>query len=653
TDINERALNTNAPQIINGNQAGARLDQSLGSRDALALQYQFTSQTVDAFQLVAGQNPNTDTKSHLARIAWSRQWNATTVTNLSASYDRVSTLLEPDEGAVGPFVIVTALSFLGPDGSIPIDRAQNQIRYAGQLQRSLGKHDLTTGFGLLRRQINGLESNSQRGFFFIPANFGRTAIENFRLGAATEYAVATGNVHRGFRNWEMQFYVGDAWRRSARLTLQYGIRYQPATRPVEVNNLNVVPYDCDCNNVAPSFGFAYRLPRHFGIARAAYGLHFGEIYPVTFQQVRFSPPGSTRVVVNRPNLVNPLANSGQASPARPELYQLDPALASPYAHQYNLSWEPDWSGSVKLQLGYVGSRAHKLLTTWFLNRGRQLPGVESTVANLNDRRANPNYADIRWVLNGSRGYYDAGRVSLILSNGPRLKGLTADVSYWFSKAIDLGANYTNTATGRDARESRSQWEFETHRDLKGLSAFDQTHALLWRTSYAVRPATKLRGLEQLIGRWNFSTVVLVKTGTPFNVMIGSDGPGFGNVDGSSNDRPILLDPSILGRTIGHPDVSRQLLPPKAFTVLGKTDVRGNLGRHVFRKGPIRNVNASLTRAFAIGRDLRLSFRAESINLFNTPQFAEPGADLINPNFGAITNTLNDGRTFRFALQLGW
>ncbi|MGH9848043.1 MAG: hypothetical protein ACREEM_55875, partial [Blastocatellia bacterium] len=48
TDINERALNTNAPQIINGNQAGARLDQSLGSRDALALQYQFTSQTVDA-----------------------------------------------------------------------------------------------------------------------------------------------------------------------------------------------------------------------------------------------------------------------------------------------------------------------------------------------------------------------------------------------------------------------------------------------------------------------------------------------------------------------------------------------------------------------------------------------------------------------------
>ena len=46
----------------------------------------------------------------------------------------------------------------------------------------------------------------------------------------------------------------------------------------------------------------------------------------------------------------------------------------------------------------------------------------------------------------------------------------------------------------------------------------------------------------------------------------------------------------------------------------------------------------------------LTFRAESINLFNTPQFAEPGTDLTSPNFGQITNTLNDGRSFQFTLQ---
>jgi hypothetical protein len=35
------------------------------------------------------------------------------------------------------------------------------------------------------------------------------------------------------------------------------------------------------------------------------------------------------------------------------------------------------------------------------------------------------------------------------------------------------------------------------------------------------------------------------------------------------------------------------------------------------------------------------------------QFAEPGLELANQNFGQITNTLNDGRTFRFTLQVSW
>ena len=50
------------------------------------------------------------------------------------------------------------------------------------------------------------------------------------------------------------------------------------------------------------------------------------------------------------------------------------------------------------------------------------------------------------------------------------------------------------------------------------------------------------------------------------------------------------------------------------------------------------------------RDTRVTFRAESVNFFNTPQFADPNFSLTSPSFGRITNTLNDGRTFRFTLQ---
>ncbi|MFM8395140.1 MAG: hypothetical protein ACKOB4_14565, partial [Acidobacteriota bacterium] len=153
--------------------------------------------------------------------------------------------------------------------------------------------------------------------------------------------------------------------------------------------------------------------------------------------------------------------------------------------------------------------------------------------------------------------------------------------------------------------------------------------------------------------WTLSGIVLLKSGTPFNIQSGSDGPGYGNVDGNGGDRPNILDPSILGRTIGNPDTSQRLLPRSAFGFMNPTDKSGTLGRNVFRKGPIRNVNAALARNWTILSEMRLTFRAESINFFNTPQFAEPGAELANPNFGAITNTLNDGRTFKFTLQLGW
>ena len=54
----------------------------------------------------------------------------------------------------------------------------------------------------------------------------------------------------------MQFYAADKWQVTSDLTLDLGLRYEPVTSPVEVNGLTEIPYDCDCNNFAPRFGFA-------------------------------------------------------------------------------------------------------------------------------------------------------------------------------------------------------------------------------------------------------------------------------------------------------------------------------------------------------------------------------------------------------------
>jgi hypothetical protein len=640
TDINPRMLNTSSPQTIDQNNGGARLDQHVGARDRLSWRYQFTSQHVEAFELVAGQNPNSDTHAHTVRATWERRWNAETTMDLSAGFDRIGTLLAPEKNAVGPLVSISGLESLGPLASIPIDRKVNLFRYGAQLRRAKGAHDWTAGLDLLRRQFNGIETDCQRGFFAFGNDFGRDSITNLRLGTPTQNITATGDVLRGFRNWDMQFYAGDKWQMRSNLSLQFGVRYQPVTRPIEVNGKNTIPYPCDCNNVAPYAGLAYRLPGDWGVLRGAGGVQYGEIYPVTFQQVRFSPPLVHKVVVTAPSLVNPLGaltQYGDVPDPKTNLYLLDPNLRTPYEYQYNASWERRVAGNWNVQLGYVGSRGHKLLTMWYLNRAHPEAGIPLTTATINQRRANPVYAEIRYVLNGSRGYYDAARASLVLS---RWRGLSMDVAYWFSKAMDLGSSYTNTAYDADSRIGRSQSEFETHKDLKARSEFDQPHSFIWRASYAWRS-------------WTVSGVTLLKSGTPFNVVTGSDGPGFGNVDGSGNDRPNLLNPSGPGRTIGNPDTAASLLRKSDFAFLAPGAETGNLGRNVFRKGGIRNVNVALSKAWVLRPETRVTLRAESINLFNTPQFSAPGAELSSPNFGQITNTLNDGRAFRFTAQFAW
>ncbi len=652
TDINPRALNTNDIQAINNDRGSVRLRQAIREDDELVLNYSHTGQKVDAFQLVGGQNPDTTTKNHVAAATWNRTWSPATTTSLTAAFERVGSLLVPEESSVGPLVLTGfVVEFLGPSSNIPIDRALNRFTYAARAEHLAGNHKWTVGAELTRRQVNGSEAESHRGLFFFRNDFGRDAITNIRLGTPSVYRVAVGSIHRGFRNWAMQYYVGNEWKAAKALTFNIGLRFEPVTAPTEVQGLTEIPYDCDCNNLAPRFGFAYDLGRRAGLLRGSYGIHYGQIFDVTYGQSRFSPPRNLNIAVQVPDLVEPLnrLEPGDLNPnARSTVFRMDPELATPYSHQYGLDWQIPLGADWTLSLGYVGSRTHKLLTLWYTNRAQPVPGIPQTTRTVNRRRPDLRFFDNRLGLNGSRAFFDAGKATLRI---PDWKGLTLDASYWWSKAIDLGNDFSNTASGRSGRLGRSQSEFNSHAEMRAVSSFDQPHAMLIRSQWR---APALPGpLEAVLGGWQLSAVVLAKSGTPFNVIAGSDGEGFGNVDGSPGDRPNLLDPAILGRSADDPDTSAGQLPKAAFEFIQPFDTAGDLGRNVFRKDGIFNINLAISKEWALPGDTSLLFRAESLNLFNHPQFAEPGRELTSPNFGQITNTLNDGRAFKFGLELSF
>ncbi len=652
-DIAARAHNTNSIQRINTDTARLQLDRdAFGGK--LALRHAWTAQNVDAFQLVRGQNPDTDNRSHSARMTWSRSFTPSTTLQASMGFDRLGTLLLPATGAVGPIMTGEALTVLGPFPNIPIDRAQNRFRHGATVRHTRGKHEITAGFALTRLQYNSDETDAARGILLFRANFGNDAITNLRLGLPQVMIVSNGSTYRGFRNWHNRFFLGDRWQTTDRLTLHVGVRYEPFSRPHDVTGRSDLAMDSDLNNFAGSFGFAYRLPGEAGVMRGAYGTHYGEIFPVTYGQERLNPPHLVTAVIPRPDLVSHRSFIGGPvtdPTARSSKVEAGPDLTVPYVHQYSFSWERRLGADWRLQLGYAGSRAHKLIITYFLNRAREVPGMVSTVRNINARRADQSIFEHLFIHNGSRAYYDAGRVTIA---APSWRGLSLNASYWLSKSIDLGGSYTNTASGPDARAAVSQMEGESHRDLKALSDFDQPHGFLVQGSYSLPKFSAGSLAARVFGGWSISAVGLLKSGTPFTVESGSDGPGFGNIDGRRRDRPMLLDSNILGNIVGSPDTSESQLPASAFRYIqAPMEQAGSLGRNTFRKGKIANVNASLSRRFPIAAERALEVRAESINFFNTPQFAEPTKSLTSPSFGQINNTLNDGRTFRFQLRFLW
>ncbi len=648
TDISPRALNTNAPQSINNDRIRGTFEQQFGDNRVTA-RYGLVRQKVDAFQLVAGQSPNTVTRNHQFRLTWSRGFSPATTADFTLGFDRTGSLLIPDESAFGAWVrFGNELSSLGPAGRFPVDRTQNQFRYGSRLRHIRGKHTFTFGFDLNRRQINGAEVQDHRGRFIFRQNFGNDVITNVRLGLPSSYAVAIGDVHRGFRVWLPAAYIGDEWKATTNLTLSLGLRWEPTPKPTEVNDLTQVPYESDLNNFAPRFGFAYRLPGRWGTMRSSYGIHYGEIFTSTFIQARINPPQNVTVNVQAPSLADPLREIDLENfdrNRRSTRFDLASDLVIPYTHSYNFSWEFELARDWTVEMGYVGSRSHKLLATWHLNRANQVEGIPLTTRTVNERRPDQRFFNVMHFTNGSRGYYDAAKIRLRI---PSWKGLSLEASYWFSKAIDLGSNYTNTASNANRQQTLGPSQFLIQEELRGLSNFDQPHAVLWNFSYQT---PTLNGWSRtLLGGWQLSTVVLGKSGTPFSVQSGSDAPGFGNVDGSQNDNPILLDPSILGLSADHPDTAAQVLDPTKFAFIQPGSLRGNLGRNTFRRDGIFNINMALSKRWVVGGEHAILFRAESLNVTNHAQFADPGSGVAFGNFGQITNTLNDGRAFKVTLR---
>jgi hypothetical protein len=674
-NLGDGRLNSNATRDIDSTDGLARLDLSPGERSTLVLRYSVSDYVEDPFQLVAGQNPQTNLRNQSAHSSLTHVFSPHTLFRFGLHYDRPSALLEPTErfnellAPLGitpvPDVTITGdAAGIGPGPKFPRRRVQNRFQTYSDLSRSLGRHMLKMGWSTTRIGLNDLQSDNSRGTLVFDFGEGRSPLDNFLLGTPSDYTIALGNLYRGFRNWEHFFFVEDQVRLSPTFSLSLGLRYELMTPPVEVNNLTDVGMKTDKNNFAPRFGFAWNPKGGNTTLRGAYGISYSTIFPVTYGMARFNPPSTQVIQVFNPDLLHLLAAVPQggipSQESRSSLYTLSPDLVVPYSHQYSFGIERSMPWTTTLRVGYIGMRSFHILTLGEYNRAVPLlpdPNrTRNTIANINDRRPDQSHYGIHTVESNSISYFDAVQ----LSADKRLtNGLTFRASYTFGKSIDTGGDFTNTASGVESPPEQGTptcYPCDRFSDQKGLSLFDTPQVFVLNYSYPLPFPTGMGGwMSALLSGWQISGTTIFQSGTAFHLHSGSDAPGIGNVDGVGHDRPNITNPSILGKSIDDPDTSQSIFRREYFNNDFEPGSRGNIGYNTFRKDGTNNWNLAFGRTFPLpgGRERSLQFRTEFINLFNHAQFDKPAVQLSARTFAQITNTVNKGRQIQFLLRLNF
>jgi hypothetical protein len=469
------------------------------------------------------------------------------------------------------------------------------------------------------------------------------------------------------------------------------------------------------NNFAPRLGLAYSFGEHDGLlgalvgkpgttsVRVGWGMFytsfegatdFNEIGDAPFgnytgqNESTFAAPFTNRAsgtsITNFFPVPPPVKGFSQKNPATGYPYDnltdfygafgtigSSPAFYSknrlPYAENYELSVERQLTPSDLLSVSYVGTQAHRLLSSESANPGIPSlclallaagcgPGGENGIYTMNgvttastrgpfsapyrNTPVNGSYivpfGNDSYFITGGYSSYNSAQLSWRHTSG-RLQTL---VGYTYSKSLDNSSGYGEQYNPINPRLSR------------GLSAFDSPHNFVASYAYTL-PFDKLDGPKKLTNGWQISGITRFSTGLPVTILETDDrsllGTAFGGPIVLPVDTPNLLGPV----TLSNPrNPTHQFFSTSSFgaDTLG---VEGTANRRFFHGPGTNNWDMALVKNTQLTERLNLQFRAELFNVFNHAQFLTPsglasfncpvsnqispvGCTQTNSSFGVVT-----------------
>ena len=553
---------------------------------------------------------------------------------------------------------VTINGFAAVGGTQPLGRIDKTIHFTNNMSYAAGAHQLKFGGEARMAGLLVFYDSNKRGTFTYDGTVGPWAslptpqasaslksLADFMAGSYATGIIVRGNTRHDYFQNSFDLYFQDAWSVSPKVSVNFGARYTyPGVLGASDAKLtNFLPdkgmvstdtlYPAQKDAISPRVGITW-VPSDSRktVLRAGYGL-FYDMFAVAFFTantgfanggalgVGNNPGGETPVfslTQRRLTVANNVPIFGTTPQPPYGAFAVSQDLKLPYVVNFNVNVEQQLGPSTIAQIGYVGTRGHRLALMRDINAAT--PGATLSQARRPYATRYPDLAAINELESIGRSEYNSLQMSLIQS---AWHGVSGRLNYTLSHAMDNGSEARNTLP-MIQNNIDADW---------GNAAFDIRHVLTAGFTYNL-PAW---GAGRFGDGWQVNTIATFQSGTPFTITTGTDASG----TGVRSDRPNLVGDPYAG--IVQPTttpLSVQYFNPAAFAAPA-AGTFGNLERNALYGPGFQSVDLSVFKTTKLSGGASVQLRLECFNVFNTINWANPGASLSSSTtFGLITNTRN-------------
>jgi hypothetical protein len=577
--------------------------------------------------------------------------------------------------------------------------ADTVIQYEDTVSITKGTHTFHMGFQGWRQRIDTFYSgnNGEAGTFTFDGRYtagpnplatagsGSGAGEaDFMLGLASQIGGGVNGGTWGQRSNVLAAFFQDDWHVSPSLTLNLGLRWELHTPWCEVKNRQVnfglisgtIEYpNQDGNNCAlyneyngitnyqPRVGFAWNAMKNT-VVRAAYTMSNYLEGTGTNLRLPINPPYAHETDANYTSLSMPTTTLDQgftplapsSNPFQGALIRLwDPNIRPAVANQWNFTLQHQLNNTTTLQAGYVGQRTTHLMVPMPYFQKELLPN--GTVVGSPYLSGNPYVYDAISQISGTASNGDQSYNALQAVLQKRLGGgLEYQVAYTYSKCMTNSSGYYGSWGGGAAPTSPY---FQNLYDMKaewGPCYYDVTHVLTSYATYDIpfghdRKFGKDMNpvVNAILGDWQVNGILSLHGGFPMTISAG-DASG----TNSRGSRANCLAPAQIYGEQNSPLGGYQWFNPADFGP-ENPGTFGTCGVATVRGPGLHTLDASLAKFFNVTERFKLEFRAEAVNLTNTPILNVPNTGL-GSTLGLLQGAMGGSgigfdRQIQFALKI--